>query len=499
MITIHDRPTWYRTLGTTLSFLAYAACAVEPEPDADTQPETELAVPCLGMSAPVYHRVKPTTGASLYTRSASEAANAAAVYGFTEDHGTPFLAGAVSATGLSPVYRLYKASAGDFFWTIDESERASAKAVYGYVDQGIDFYASKTANACLTPVYRYVHPGWSKHRFATTTADRNALIAAGWTEEGIRFYAPAEPSQPPTTDPKFTFVVIPDTQREMWTSTDLRFNNRMQWIANNRTAQDIRFVTHTGDVVDWDTPDHIQYQRASTGFGFLDAVQLPYAIAIGNHDTAAVCPGGSACPGADTAAMLRVTTTFNSYFPTTRFRNLRGVFEPGKVDNAYHTFQAGGLDWIVINLELWPRTVAVNWAKSVLAAFPNHNAIFITHSHQTSSGSIEQSNGGYGANSPQYVFDNLYKQYANVRFVFSGHVGTTGFQQATGVHGNTFYQFLNCYHDMQTNPTRLVEIDTAARTIATRVYSPYTNEEKADGSKMTLTNVNFVCAQGGPC
>jgi hypothetical protein len=219
---------------------------------------------------------------------------------------------------------------------------------------------------------------------------------------------------------------------------------------------------------------------------------MPYAIAIGNHDTAAVCPGGSACPGADTAAALRVTTTFNQFFPTTRFRNLKGVFEPGKVDNAYHTFQAGGLDWLVINLELWPRTVAVNWAKSVLASFPDHNAIFITHSHQTGSGGIEQTNGGYGSNSPQYVYDNLYKQYANVRFVFSGHVGTTGFRQATGVHGNTFFQFLNCYHDMQTNPTRLVEIDTAAKTIATRVYSPYTNAEKNDGSKMTLTNVSFV-------
>ncbi|MBK7862317.1 MAG: metallophosphoesterase [Archangiaceae bacterium] len=483
-----------------LSLLASLGCA-PPETDALDLVESELDG-CTELTAPVYHRVNPTSGASLYTLSSTEATGAVQ-YGFTDDRGVAFKASASAKAGSSPVYRLFNAAKSDFLWTASDSERSSAQSAYGYVDQGVYFHATRTTGNCLVPVHRYALPAKGKHRFAVTDAQRSALVAAGWVYEGVVFYAaaatattppppPPPPPPAPAGDTKFTLVVIPDTQRELWTDSDVRFRNRTEWIASNKSTLDIRFVLQTGDLVDWDTPDHSLYVRASNGLKVLDDAQMPYAIAIGNHDTAAVCPGGSACPGADTAAMLRVTTTFNQFFPTSRFRNLRGAYEAGKVDNAYHTFQAGGLDWLVINLELWPRTAVVQWAKTVLASFPKHNAIFITHSHLSAGSTIEQTNGGYGANSPQYVFDNLYKQYPNVVMIFSGHVGTTGYRKDTGVAGNSIYSFLNCYHDMETNPTRLVEIDTAAHTLSTRVYSPYTNAEKNDGSKMTLSNVQFV-------
>lgn len=458
--------------------------------DAEEVDEPGRALACSTMSALVYHVVNPTTQASLYTVTAAEAANAAKLYGFTENRGTPFKAATAAASDLSPVYRMYDPVTNDFLWTIDEAERTSARTTYGYVDQGVNFYASKAANACLTPVYRVVHPSLEKHRMTISTAERDALVANGWRDEGVRFHVASSTAAPPDTDTKFTLVVIPDTQREV-RSVDPRFDNRMKWLVDNRSALDIRFVTHTGDVVDWDTSDHIQYKRASTGFTLLDNAQMPYAVALGNHDTAAVCVGGSACPG-NTNLNLRDTRTFNQFFPISRFKNLRGVYEPGKVDNAFHTFRAGGVDWVVINLEMWPRTAVINWAKSVLQQLPRHNAIFITHSHLTSGSTIVGTNGGYGDTSPQYVYDNLYTQFANVKFVFSGHTGTTGYLKGTGVKGNTFYQFLNCYHDETSNPTRLMEIDTAARTVATRVYSPYTGTEKNDGSKMTLTGVDFV-------
>jgi hypothetical protein len=458
---------------------------VEPVGEA---PEASSACPAL--PAPVYHRVRPSGGASLYTLSASEAANAGTTYGYTDDRGIAFYTSATAAAGLSPVYRLYSSSQGDFLWTIDENERASAISNYGYADEGVRFYASKTSAACLVPVYRYVSSTLHKHRFATTAADRASLLAAGWTDEGVKFYAAPEAAvNPPAPDTKFTLVVIPDTQQEV-VYAPARFTNRIDWLVDNEAPLDIRFVAHTGDMVDWDTPDHLYYQRASDALVGLDDAQIPYAIAIGNHDTAAVCQGGSACPG-NVNANLRNTTTFNTYFPTTRFSALSGVYEPGKIDNAYHTFTAGGLDWMVLNLELWPRTGAVNWAKTVLAANPGHNVIIITHSHLTSSSGIEASNGGYGNNSPQWVYDNLIKQYANVRLVFSGHVGNAGYRVDTGVNGNKIYQFLNCFHDGTTNPTRLVEIDTAANTLATRVYAPFTNTERTDG-KLTLSNIAWV-------
>jgi hypothetical protein len=233
----------------------------------------------------------------------------------------------------------------------------------------------------------------------------------------------------------------------------------------------------------------------STDLKILEGARVPYALAIGNHDTAAVGVGGGACSGctgAQVHAGLRNTTTFNQYFPPSRFSSLGGVFEAGKIDNAFFTFSAGGLEWLVLSLELWPRTAVVPWAKGVLAAHPKHNVIMITHSYLTGSGGIEQTNGGYGDNSPQYLFDNLIKLYPNVRFVFSGHTGLAGYRVDTGVNGNKIYNLLQCYHDEVSNPSRLIEIDTAKGTATTRVYGAWTKETKADGSAFTISGIDFV-------
>src|SRR5688572_11273707 len=97
--------------------LPTAACELDLEGEEDLP---TIAETCALMSAPVYHRVRPSNQASLFTRSATEAANAASLYGYTENHGTPFKAAASAAAGLAPVHRLYKASSGDFLWTISE-------------------------------------------------------------------------------------------------------------------------------------------------------------------------------------------------------------------------------------------------------------------------------------------------------------------------------------------------------------------------------------------
>jgi hypothetical protein len=213
--------------------------------------------------------------------------------------------------------------------------------------------------------------------------------------------------------------VLPDVQQE---TSGPRFVNRLQWIVNNRTSQNIKFMMQCGDMMNFNLDS--QYAFMSEGLKTLDNASFPYATCLGNHDTAAVrSDSGSAAPG-NVNTNLRNTTKYNSYFPTTRYRALGGVYESGKIDNAWHTFSAGGLNWMVINLELWARTGAVDWAKTVVASHPNHNVIFLTHAHLNSNSTIQQDNGGYGNNSPQYVFDQVIKQYANVRMVFSGHVGT---------------------------------------------------------------------------
>lgn len=292
---------------------------------------------------------------------------------------------------------------------------------------------------------------------------------------------------------KFTIAVFPDTQRLLSGNKIALFNNTFQWLAANGTDLNLKMVLHTGDLVDWDTPDHNQYKAASTGYGFLDAANIPYAISPGNHDTGAVDVGGGAKPPPNNAHInLRDTITFDSFFPTSRFKKLGGVYEAGKTVNSWHEFQAGGLNWLVLTMEFCARTGPVNWAKGVIESHPNHNVIFITHYHLEGNSTISNSNAGYGDNTCRWIYDNLLNKYANVRLVFCGHVGVHGYRTDVGEKGNTIYQFLGTYHETTINPTRLVEIDTKNGSIFTRVFIPSTGGDKQDGSMRTITGINWV-------
>ncbi len=285
----------------------------------------------------------------------------------------------------------------------------------------------------------------------------------------------------------FTLAIIPDVQPEVAKPI---FRDRMEWLVANQDALNLKMVLQCGDLMNFN--DDAQYAHQSKGLEVLDNARLPYAMTLGNHDTAAVrVDSGSAAPG-NVNANLRNTAKYNTYFPTSRFKLLAGTFETGKVDNAYHTFVAGGLNWLVINLELWARTGAVEWAKTVVTNHPKHNIIFLTHSHLKADCTIQQDKGGYGDNSPQYIFDQAMKPYPNVRLVFSGHTGTHGYRTDRGDNGNTICQFLQCYHDNTTNPTRLIEINPKRGTLRTWVYGASIGQDKQDGSSRTLTGIQWV-------
>lgn len=457
-----------RMSAVLVSTLAVAACFIGPPTTAAAQG----AVDCGTLSTPIYQRVNPSSSANLLTRSVNEARRAVD-YGFTDNYGSPFRAAVTPGPGLAGAHRLYLSGRSNFVWMTNPAEIEFAKSI-GYVDQGINFYASTTAAPCLVPVVRYVRNGY--HRFVVGTVQGAFERSLGWKAEGVAFYA-APPAPLPAGDTTFSIAVFPDTQMEVLADSDTRFANRTQWLLGNRSLLDTRFLIQTGDLVNWDTPTHDQYVRASTGLQALDAAGLPYAIAVGNHDTAAVCPGGSACPGAWTPATVRDTSTINSYFPVTRFPAMKGQFEPGKIDNAFSTFSAGGRQWLVLTLELWPRVEAVDWAGTVVAAHPDHNVIVVTHSYLEGDGSIGQNNGGYGATSPQYLYDRLIRPYSNVRLVFSGHTGLAASRVDTADNGNSVAAFLSAFHSRSTNPIQLVEIDTAANSVSTRFYAPLTGTE----------------------
>ena len=197
--------------------------------------------------------------------------------------------------------------------------------------------------------------------------------------------------------------------------------------------------------------------------------------------------------------LVRHTEEFNDVFNAGRYTHVAGQYEKGKVDNYFTTYQAGGRNWMVLTLELWPRTEVVDWARSVVAAHPRANVIVQTHSYLDGKGNIGQKNGGYGANSPQYLTDHLISQFPNIKMVFCGHVGSRSQRVDTytanrGGKATTYKvaSFLGNNSTEGTNPVQVIDIDTAAGTVASTFRDPAGGGDLMKAGRVVVDGMNFV-------
>lgn len=492
----------------TATALALAAGAVYA-----SAPTALAATVCDNLTASVYDTVNPRTSAQLLTVWNGESKNSVTKHGFTTDQGVLGLAAPVRRSDTVPIYRMYNASTVDFVWALEDEIPTFERSGYEATDT-INFYAAATEQSCTVAVHRLTN---GTHTRYATSDGAPALSAAGWSDKGVIFHlatigeqpaptpsqsaapttAPAKPttSSSPTTDNGTTFAigVIPDTQAETNVVANTPFLNRVEWMVKNKDSLGLAYVLHTGDVTNWGWLDVAQFARAKAAMKVLADANLPYSVAIGNHDTAVVgwngvtgsegygggaymynpeCLirlGASACKS---WLLLRNTDEFNRQFTVSSIASVGGVFEQGKIDNNWTTFTRGDSKWLVLTLELDPREAVVDWAEDVVKTHPQHNVIIQTHHYLSSNGSISTSNDGYGAKTGQYIFDRIVSQYSNVKLVFSGHVG--GFTHRTDTNdGNTVVSFLgNDLGGPTNNPVRVVKIDTQSGTVDSTVYNP---------------------------
>ncbi len=290
---------------------------------------------------------------------------------------------------------------------------------------------------------------------------------------------------------KFVLPVFPDTQGEVGGKTAM-FYSQCNWIIQQKELLNIPIVLHVGDIVNFDNITH--WENADKGFDLFDNANIPYAVCLGNHDTEAVgVNSGGAAPG-NVNLNLRKTTKFNTYFPVSRFTTQKGRYEEGKSDNAYYTFEAGGLKWLVLSLEFCARQGPVDWANTIVSAYPTYNVIVLTHFHLDASWAISTSNAGYGDLSPYTIFNQFIKKHANILLVLSGHLGNSAYRVDSGDNGNKIYQILQDYQDQDSGGgyLRLLEIDTKLNTISAEMYSPFYNITKQDNSKFQKIGVKFI-------
>lgn len=287
---------------------------------------------------------------------------------------------------------------------------------------------------------------------------------------------PAAPAQALAAE-TFTIVMLPDTQyaSEYWPEV---FRAQMQWVAAQRTTRNIKYVLHVGDVID-NSDQLAQWNNSKSAMG-LPTDDVPYIIGPGNHD---LDPG--------TASTTRTATRYNTHYPRSTFTPLPsfgGTYPATANDNTYHTFSAGGVDWLVVAMKYAPSAAEITWANSVVAAHPNHNSILVTHAYQN--GVTKDSNGNN-------LWTNLVSKQANFRFTFSGHYVNAGVITQAGVNGNTVHQIQADYQNSsQRDPNsflRIMTFDPNNKTLDVKTYSPFLNTYKTDAAnQFVLSNINLI-------
>ena len=293
-----------------------------------------------------------------------------------------------------------------------------------------------------------------------------------------------------TQQPKpFKLVLLPDTQVYSHSYPEI-FRAQTEWIAEN--ADSITFVLHQGDITDHNSEE--EWRNASAALAVMDG-KVPYTFVPGNHDLG---PKGSASE--------RDATQLNTYLPYDKYSKMPhfgGAFEPGSMENTYHTFHAGGLDWLILSLEFGTRNGVLQWAGEVIEAHPDHKVIINTHDYMYSDDTrmnidsghswvpqrygVGKDTGDDAVNDGEMMWQKLVSQYDNILMTFSGHVlhDGTGRLASTGVHGNTVYQMLGNYQSGVEGSEnggngflRIVTIDPAGMTISVEAYSPYIDAYK---------------------
>lgn len=300
----------------------------------------------------------------------------------------------------------------------------------------------------------------------------------------VTFYA----RQVSTAD-DFTIAVLPDTQYYTVEAKGFEdyFYDQTDWIMKNREAYNIRGVIHNGDVVDHGDTYGYEWTVADGALSALEVASanlpegLPWGPCVGNHDQT---PNGTAGN----------TTSFNKWFGVERFagKSYYGGHYGSTNDESWFTFTAGGLDFVVVNLQYdtSPDAAVLAWARAIFQAHPHAFGILNTHYILTSAGEF----GTQG----KAVYEAL-KAVDNVQLMTSGHVSAES-KRTDEFEGNVIHSMLADYQGRENGGSgwmRIWEFSPASNELTVRSYSPTLDKWETDANSEYTLSVDLSGAANG--
>ena len=262
-------------------------------------------------------------------------------------------------------------------------------------------------------------------------------------------------------DYDYSFVWMSDTQYYS-ESFPYIFDRQTQWIVENQEAMKIKYVFHTGDLVD-ESDKEEQWNNADQFMKTLDDANVPNGVLAGNHDV---------------DHKTNDYTQYYRFFGEDRYKDNPYYGESYKNNRGhYDLISAGGNDYIMVYMGWGVDDESIAWINNVLAEHPDRKAILSFHEYLLSTGTRHP------------LGDKLYNQVVvpnkNVIAVLSGHYHEAQTlideidDNGDGTADRKVYQLLA---DYQAGPEggqgymRLLHFDQDQDRIIVNTYSPYMND-----------------------
>jgi predicted phosphodiesterase len=302
------------------------------------------------------------------------------------------------------------------------------------------------------------------------------LLAFIWINELYALYAKTiiysrTLNYPSKGTQEFSVIVLPDTQNYVKNPENEHvFERQAKWIIQNKEPLNIQFVIHVGDIVStWDS--ETQWQAADRVLSLLDAHQIPYSVAAGNHEH-------------QTTDTHSETTGFDRYFGVERFKEKPwwgGNYN--RSTNSYFLLTINEEGYIFLNLDWCPSADEIQWARDVLInQYPDRKAILTTHGYLNDLAASRQGISRCG--STEYIFDNLIRHVPNLQIVLSGHEHSEdgeAFRIDKTISGDPVYQIMI---DYQSEPNggngwlKILRFVPRKDKIYLKTYSPFLNKAR---------------------
>lgn len=268
---------------------------------------------------------------------------------------------------------------------------------------------------------------------------------------------------------RFMIVALPDTQNYLCSICPpsvnkwhpATFRAQTQWAVDNQRKNNIAFVTHLGDIIE--TADKItEWQEADRAMAILDD-EIPYAVAIGDHD---FYPEEVRDP-----AQPLNTTYFKQFFGQDRYKNYDWYVgtSPNNLSHA-QLFEAGGRKFLHIALEWEAYDSAIDWATGIIQRYPGVPTIVSTHAcvshiergHSTRTQAVLRTGEpDIQSNSGSDIYTKLVKPNPQIFMVLNGHFN--GYEKnleptaedgewhqiSTNNAGKDVYEMLSNYQEFQ--------------------------------------------------